>query len=275
MSDRHLHQAQILDADAEVMAEHLAAVIGWLPVHDVPGEIVDLGAGTGAGTFALLRQFPSAHLTAVDSSTVHLERLQAKAHAANLGDRVDVVQADLDASPWPDLGVPDLVWASASMHHLSDPDVALRRVRGLLAPDGLIAVVELAGLPRFLPPTAPKERPGLEDRCHAATQQFHADQLPHRGADWGPRLAAAGFALQDSLIVDVNIPSADHCAVAPYALATLQRIRGAVADALAADDLAALDQLLDTSSSHSIVRRTDLAVQTTRTVWAARAPANR
>ena len=138
MSDPHPHanhhqhvaaldsQAQILDLDAEVMADHIAAVAAWLPVQAAPVEIVDLGAGTGAGSFALLTQFPEAHVTAVDSSAAHLDSLRTKARTANLSDRLRIVQADLDASEWPDLGAPDLVWASASMHHLADPDRALR-----------------------------------------------------------------------------------------------------------------------------------------------------
>ena len=187
------------------MAEHVAAVLHWLPVQGAPIEIVDLGAGTGAGTFALLRQFPGARVTAVDSSATHLDELQIKAEAANLSDRVRILQADLSASEWPDLGAPDLVWASASMHHLADPDRALRNVRDILAPGGLIAIIELAGLPRFLPPTAPEDRPGLEERCHAATRHLHAERMPHRGADWGPMLVAAGFTVQDSLVINAEI----------------------------------------------------------------------
>jgi hypothetical protein len=43
-----------------------------------------------------------------------------------------------------------------------------------------------------------------------------------------------------------------------------------MADRLSADDLTALDHLLDTGSPASILRRDDLAVRTERTVWAAR-----
>ena len=70
-----------------------------------------------------------------------------------------IVQADLDASEWPDLGAPDLVWASASMHHLADPDRALRNVRGTLAPDGLIALVELPVSPASCLPPRPRTGP--------------------------------------------------------------------------------------------------------------------
>ncbi|PSL52151.1 methyltransferase family protein [Saccharothrix carnea] len=261
-------QAEILDLDAEVLADHVAAITEWLPVKSGPHHIVDLASGTGAGTFALLDRFPEAHVTAVDASPGHLRRLREKASARGVGEQVRTVQADLDHATWPDLGTPDLVWASASMHHMADPDRALRTVRDLLAPHGLFAVVELAGMPRFLPEDAPADRPGLEERLHAATEHFHAEHVPHRGADWGPMLTAAGFAVEGRLTVAVD--GSRHASIGRYALTALQRLRAAAAAELAAEDLIALDRLLDTHGPHSILRRDDLAVRTERTVWAAR-----
>ncbi|MET9860434.1 L-histidine N(alpha)-methyltransferase [Streptomyces smyrnaeus] len=262
--------AEILDLDAEVLAEHMASITAWLPLKSDPRRIVDLGCGTGAGTFVLLDRFPEAHVTAVDTSAGHLQRLCDKAAARGVRARVLTVQADLDDSGWPDLGSPDLVWASASMHHMAHPARALRNVHDLLAPGGLFAVVELAGFPRFLPENAPEDRPGLEERCHAATDRFHAEHVPHRGADWGPMLTAAGFTVEGERTIAVNIEGSRSEAVGRYALGSLRRIRGTAAQALSTEDLAALDQLLDTGSPHSILRRDDLAVRTERTVWAAR-----
>ncbi|GAA2354567.1 class I SAM-dependent methyltransferase [Streptomyces carpaticus] len=263
-------QAEILDLDAEILAEHIASITAWLPITATPRRIVDLGCGTGTGTFALLDRFPEAHLTAVDRSAGHLRLLRDKACARGAAERVHTVAADLDAADWPDLGTPDLVWASAAMHHLTDPARALSTVHDLLAPGGLFAVVELDGFPRFLPADAPAHRPGLEERCHRATDAFHTEHVPHRGADWGPLLSAAGFTVEDERTLTVHIEGARGDAVARYARAGLQRIRAAAAPALDAADLAALDELLDPDSPHSILRRDDLAVRTTRTVWAAR-----
>ncbi|MFE2184371.1 class I SAM-dependent methyltransferase [Streptomyces sp. NPDC059455] len=263
-------QAEILDLDAEVLAEHVAFITAWLPLKAEPRQIVDLGCGTGAGTFALLERFPEAHATAVDTSAAHLQHLREKAYARGVEERVRTVQADLDAADWPDLGTPDLVWASASMHHMAHPDLALTSVHDLLAPGSLFAVVELDGFPRFLPADAPENRPGLEERCHRATDGFHAEHVPHRGADWGPMLSAAGFTVEDERTITVNIEGDRSEAIGRYAHSSLQRIRGAAASALSSEDLAALDELLDTDSPHSILRRDDLAVRTERTVWAAR-----
>jgi SAM-dependent methyltransferase len=262
-------QAEILELDAEVLAEHTASITAWLPLAASPRQVVDLGCGTGAGTFALLDRFPEAHVTAVDSSADHLRRLREKAQEHGVADRVRTVQADLD-STWPELGEPDLVWASASLHHMTDPDRVLRQVRDTLAPGGLFAVVELAGFPRFLPDDAPEEHHGLEQRCHAASDRRHAEHLPHRGADWGAKLTAAGFTLEGQRTITVDIGHSRSTAVGRYALSGLRRMRDAAADRLTTEDLAALDQLLDTGSPHSILRRDDLAVRTERAVWAAR-----
>lgn len=262
-------QAEILDLDAEVLAEHTASIIEWLPLKESPRQIVDLGCGTGAGTLALLARFPDAHVTAVDSSPDHLHRLREKAHARGLDDRVRTVQADLDTE-WPDLGRPDLVWASASMHHMADPDRTLRQVHDTLVSGGLFAVVELADFPRFLPEDAPEDHPGLEERCHAASDRHHAEHVPHRGADWGPKLTAAGFTVEGERTITVSIGHSE--AVARYALNALQRMRGTVADALSSEDLAALDRLLDPDDPQGILHRDDLTVRTERTAWAARRP---
>ncbi len=100
--------------------------------------------------------------------------------------------------------------------------------------------------------------------------------MPHRGADWGPKLTGAGFTVEDEHVITVNIgrteePSAET--IGAYALNSLRRLRRSVADALAPEDLAALDRLLDTGGPGSLLRRDDLAVRTERTAWAARRPA--
>ena len=97
--------AELLDLDAEVLHAYLSDVIGWVGglAAGQPRRIADLGAGTGTGTFALLRHFRAADAVAVDVSAPMLDRLQAKARELGVADRIRTVQADLDAG-WPDLG---------------------------------------------------------------------------------------------------------------------------------------------------------------------------
>lgn len=261
--------AEVLDLDADLLADQINAIIASLPVRSAPDRIIDLGAGTGAGTFALLDRFPDARVVAVDSSAEHLQRLRDKADQAGVGDRVETAQIDLDGT-WPDLGTADLVWASAALHHLADPSSALRRIRTLITADGLLAVLELAGPPRFLPEDAPAERPGLEERCHEVADRRANAHMPHRGADWGPIIAAAGYTIESdrALAVDNRRPPTDI--VGRYALLVLSSMRRALADDLPAADLAALDRLLDADSPECVTRRDDLVVRTTRSVLLAR-----
>lgn len=119
---------------------------------------MDLGAGSGTGTFALLKQFPSAQVTAVDSSAHMLEQLTRTAAAKNLDSRVHPLEADAGTS-LPGVTDADLVWASASMHHMDDPTATLDIIFKALRPGGLLAIAELDGMPRFLADDAVPERP--------------------------------------------------------------------------------------------------------------------
>ncbi|MFD9736613.1 class I SAM-dependent methyltransferase [Umezawaea sp. NPDC059074] len=270
--DPHTHgQADLLDMDAEVLSDHLASIAAWLPVNKDVRHVVDLGSGTGAGTFALLAHFPQAEVTAVDASEPHLTRLRYKAASQGLTNRVHTIHTDLDAD-WPTLGSPDLIWASGYLHHAATPDQTLRKIHNLLPPGGLFALVEMAGFPRFLPPDAPEDRPGLEERCHAARSHQDATHVPHRGADWTPMLTAAGFTVENKLVVPLTITAKDNPAVAHYALTGLKRLSANVSDSLDTADQQSLARLLDTKAPTSLLNRPDLALRTERTIWAARRP---
>jgi SAM-dependent methyltransferase len=254
-----------------VLAEQLHAVradIGSLADSPVR-SILDLGAGTGTGTFGLLRHFAGAHALAVDSSEEMLERLRRRADDLGLQDRVSTLRADLDDSV-PEVAPVDLAWASASLHHLADPDRTLAELVAAIRPGGLLAVVELAGFPRFVPDATPGG--AAEARAHALLAADRAMDMPAMGSDWGVRLTAAGLVVERDrpIVVDLAPPSAPL--VGDYAAASLMRIHGAVADRLETRDREALDALLDGGTS-DVRRRSDLHVTTERRLWIARRPA--
>ncbi|CAM5461779.1 hypothetical protein GCM10010329_32550 [Streptomyces spiroverticillatus] len=272
--------AEVLDLDAEVLHSYLAEVTGLLAeltADAPPHRILDLGSGTGTGTLALLQQFKGAEVTAVDLSEEMLRRVTAKVAAAGVAeDRVRTVQADLDTA-WPEgLGPVDLVWASASLHHLSDPERTLADLLATLRPGGLLAVAEMdaSPFPRFLSEELEVAlgRPGLEERLYAAVADQHAEAVPHLGADWGERLAAAGFAVETERRFDIRLSAPLPAATGRYAQATLQRLRDRLAELLGAEDLAALAALLDQEGPQNILHRDDLTVVTSRTLWVARKP---
>ncbi|WP_436534046.1 class I SAM-dependent methyltransferase [Actinoplanes sp. HUAS TT8] len=256
--------AQMLDLDAEVLQDYYSEVIGWAGslVPEKP-LIVDLGAGTGTGTLALARHLPAATLTAVDMDEEMLAHLRERAAAAGLGDRVSTVRADLDGD-WPALGPADLVWASASMHHLADPARTLAQVFGVLRPGGVFMITELDGFPRFLTDPAGA---AVEERAHAEMARMRLEGGLHMGEDWGARLTAAGFTPAGERRFEIEIPGPLSPQAVEYAQVTLRRSAQRLADRLSADDLAQL-----TAYAEAVPDRDDLNVRATRDLWIGRRP---
>ena len=263
--------SDLLDLDAEVFAEPLRAVRTDIErlVDSPVRSILDLGAGTGTGTFGLLQHFAGAQVFAVDASEEMLEGLRRRAETLGLAHRVATLCVDLDQAV-PELEPVDLAWASASLHHLADPDRTLAQVVAAIRPGGLLAVVELSDFPRFVPDDTPGG--GAEARAHALLVADRAVDMPAMGTDWGERLTRAGLVveLDRAVVLDLAPPLAP--VVADYAAATLMRVRSAVADRLEATDRQALDALLDGGASE-VRRRSDLRVGTERRLWIARRPA--
>jgi SAM-dependent methyltransferase len=282
MENHHQHaaetdsaaMAELLDLDAEVLHSYLSEVIAW--VHELAADlprrrILDLGSGTGTGALALVQSFAGADVIALDISAQLLDHLRNKARALGVADRIRTVQADLDAA-WPAIDIVDLVWASSSLHHMADPDRVLTDVFAALHPGGLLAVAEMDSFPRFLPDDLGLGRPGLEARCHAALAEGLAGELPHLGSDWGSRLTKAGFTIEAERTFTIDLTPPLPAAAGRYAQASLRRIRSSLNGRMSADDLAALDTLIDSEGPDSVLRRDDLAVRTTRTVWVTRRP---
>jgi SAM-dependent methyltransferase len=264
--------AELLDLDAEVLQPYLSEVTAWihqLAADPAPRRILDLGSGTGTGTFALLRRFEGADAIALDVSAQLLGHLKDRARVLGVADRVRTVQADLDAA-WPAIDPVDLVWASSSLHHMADPDRVLTEVFAVLHPGGLLAVIEMDSFPRFLPDELGLGRPGLEARCHAALAEERATGLPHLGSDWGSRLSQAGFTIEAERPFAIDLTPPLPASAGRYAQASLRRIRSSLDGRVSADDLATLDTLIDSDGPHSVLRRDDLTVRTARTVWMTR-----
>ena len=255
--DQHLgsqDQHRVLDLDAEVFGNNLAAVLDLIGPAAARG-IVDLGAGTGAGGRLLRERHPDAAVTCVDNDPQMLELLRQQGFA--------VVEADLDDG-FPKLAgslttagavaetTVDLVWASSSLHHVANPARLLAGVRRVLAPGGVLVVVELAALPRFL--SHPREAL-LEERCHAAA----AAEGWNRHPNWGPVIEATGFSVTQSEVTTI-------APVTPAARKHAQRwfARFSHLAALAADDRDSVEDLLERLRDDVV-----LEPRATRTVWVA------
>ena len=266
--------AEILDLDGEVLHSYLRQVITWIgdladgsPVR----RILDLGCGTGTGTFALLERFNGADAIAVDLSAYLLEHLGEQARRLGIADRIRTVQADL-GSAWPALDTVDLVWASSSLHHMEDPRAVLVEVHSLLGPGGLLVVAELESFPRFLPDDIGIGTPGLEARAHAIAAERRAKALPHLGSDWGVRLSTAGFTVEAVRTFAIELTPPLPASTARYAQASLIRMRTGLDGQMSPEDLSALDVLIGSDGAEGVLQRRDLTVRAERTVWIARRP---
>ena len=266
--------AELLDLDAVVFHSYLSEVTGR--VHDLAAgrpvrRILDLGCGTGNGALALARRFPGADVIAVDQSAAFLARLRDKARDLGLDGRVHTVEADLDES-WPALDPVDVAWSSMALHHLADPDRALKQVFGLLRPGGLLAVAEMYENLRFLPDDLGLGRPGLEARCRAALHERATALMPYLGADWGPLVAQAGFTDVAEQAFEIGLTPPLPAAAGRYVQGNLRMFRSHVGELMAADDLAVLDTLIGDDGPASALHRQDLAIRGTKILWTARRP---
>lgn len=258
----HDHLIEVLDLDAEVLHEYFRDLIGWVgrEAGDRP-RVVDLGAGSGTGSLAIARELPGSTVTAVDLSPPMLAHLRRRAEAAGLGDRIRIVEADLD-QPWPDLGPTDVIWAAASMHHMADPAKALASAFGALRPGGLLVIAELESFPRFLAGTADEE---VELRGHAESAKRRREAGLHMHENWGERMTQAGFTSVAERRFDIDLRPPLPAAAARYATASMARMRQGGEGRLSSADLVALERIVA-----GLPGRDDLSVRSQRTVWLAR-----
>jgi len=266
--------ALLLDLDAEVLRDYLAEVTAWVyrqAADTARRRVLDLGAGTGSGTVALARLFASAQVLAVDKSEAMLGRVRARAAGLGLDGRVRTLCADLDAG-WPQLEAVDVAWASNALHEVADPDRVFKDLFAAIRPGGLLAVAEMDAAARFLPERLGLGRDGFEPRLHEALRRAQSGGQPRLGPDWGPYLERARFAPTVRRTFAVDLAPPHPPAVGRYARAYLQHVEPLLRDRLDAGDLAVLDALLAEDGPHSLLRRGDLHVRGTRTVWLARRP---
>lgn len=263
----------ILALDAEILHEFHFDVSNW--VRGVASErprrrILDLGAGSGIGTLALARRFPRAIVVAADVSPEMLAvvRDRAAAEGTETRERVLTVTADLGGA-WgaPGLDGPfDLIWASSMLHEVPDPLATLREARSRLAPDGLVAVVEMDGPPRFLPDDLGPGfgEPGLEARIHGVVEGPHTLSRPSDG--WAASMQRAGLEIVAERAFEIEPTNPRRESVRRYAESYLSRVRPMVETTLSSADRDALDRLLDDGPG-GLRSRGDLTVRGVRRAW--------
>ena len=107
-----------------------------------PRVVIDLGAGTGASTAALARQFPRAQIIAIDLAEPMLVEAGKKLawrdrlFGGRFGHPFARVAADASALPLP-TGSVDLVFSNCMLQWCDDLDATLAEIRRVCAPDAL------------------------------------------------------------------------------------------------------------------------------------------
>lgn len=115
----------------------LGAILRNVYEHSSPVRTVDLGCGTGAVTELLLDMGLQHDVVSVDASSAMLERC-----AARVGESDRWAAERDDAGTWTCDVPPDIITARMLLHHMPDPEGALARWFGLLAPGGALVIAE-------------------------------------------------------------------------------------------------------------------------------------
>lgn len=105
-------------------------------VGDLAGEVLELGAGTGAN----FRYYSAgARVTAIDHSAYMLRRARSRAEQAKA--QIRVQQADVDALPFED-GQYDHTVATQVLCSVGEPERCLAEIRRVTKPGGSIRLIE-------------------------------------------------------------------------------------------------------------------------------------
>ncbi|SFX69514.1 class I SAM-dependent methyltransferase [Streptomyces atratus] len=263
-----------LEQEAEVSRPQYEAAARWiagLPTAPKVRRVLDIGSGPGVITCLLAEMFPEAEVVAVDGTPALLERTRNHAERLGLGDRVRTHEADLPEGLG-GLEEADLIWVGNALHHMGDQRAVLAGFAALLRPGGTVALVEGGLQPRRLPRDIGIGRPGLEARLEAINAARFEDMraaLPgatRETEDWSALFTAVGLAPQGtrSFLLDLPAPLSDRAR--DHVVTEFARRRQMFEEELTAEDIAALDRLLDPDDPAGLLRRPDVYLLSARTV---------
>ncbi len=236
------------------------------PIH----RIVDVGCGPGVAACALALRFPNAAVLAVDSSPAMLERAAQRATRLGIDDRFRTLVAELP-NGLSSVEPADLIWASMSLHHVGDEVAALRVLRSLLAPGGVIAIAEFGDPTQSLPPDLGFGEAGLADRLVDAQRTWFASMragLPDavESESLPAMIERAGLRVLDQQLVRVRIDAPVSANAREWVVGNYQRTLEQFGDSLQAADKAALETLLNAADPRSLMQRDDVFVEASRQI---------
>jgi SAM-dependent methyltransferase len=132
---QHLATGRPAEPGQLVLERRRRLVAPLLPPH--AGHLVDFGCGNGAQTLLFRDRFD--RLTGLDIVPEQVAAFTAAAARLDVGDRARAVLIDDGALPLPD-GDADVVTSFTVLEHVADERHALRELRRVLKPGGLLIV---------------------------------------------------------------------------------------------------------------------------------------
>jgi len=136
--------------------------------------VIDFGAGTGMYTLPIAESLPHGTLFAVDEQQVLLDRLRQRLSEQRPAGRVEPLLNVENHVPLPD-GAGDRILMINVLHHIYDEPAALAEVTRLLAPGGLLVLVEFARMDRPVGP--PNDHVLALDELHTVIESMGLKEL--------------------------------------------------------------------------------------------------
>lgn len=162
---------------ADLLLRWIQAMDGIEARLQAGARVADIGCGRGAALVLLATAFPGSRFVGFDADPRSIERARAEAAQAGLGEGVRFEVAS--ATDFPGEGF-DLVTSIESLHEVSDPVSAARRIRAALRPDGAWLIVEPFSAERL------EENLGPWGRLVSSMSALHCLPVSASGGALGP-----------------------------------------------------------------------------------------
>ena len=154
MMNRIEHVSEPVSGNAEVRryaAKHdrqprltYTALLDGIRGVNPTGRCLEVGAGTGALSCLLAREYPGVTITACDISPHMVDLARGNVHKNGLDGTIRCVCADVNnQKEMARLGTFDLVYSAYSLHHWRDPGRALINLWRTLADGGTLHILDL------------------------------------------------------------------------------------------------------------------------------------
>src|SRR3989344_3691700 len=119
------------------------AVVAEQVASRQPRDILDIACGRGDFLFRLSNRLLAAHLTGTDVAPGMVEHAKKK-----LAGRALIVEADGAKQPFPENSF-DIATVMMAFHHFPEKDLAVRNIRKILKPDGVLIIVDVVAGSNF------------------------------------------------------------------------------------------------------------------------------